>query len=128
MSVRAPAARSAGAPLTAVRGSKGTVVITITVEDSAPIEVADSAPIEVTDSYSQDIVGDVITFEDSYPASMPPLGENTQPAEDSPEIKATQAALDAARSKLDAADAKLNDLRIKRRKTSEYTIDLTKAD
>ena len=75
-----------------------------------------------------DKVDDVITIEDSCPASMPPLGENTQPEEDSPEIKATQAALDAARSKLDAADAKLNELRVKRKKTSEGVIDLTKTD
>jgi hypothetical protein len=102
MSVLAPAGRG-GARLTAVtdRDSKTTVVITITVEDSAPIEV--------TDSYPMDEVQEVITFEDSYPASMPPLGENTQPAEeeDPPEIRATQAALDEARSKLDAADARL---------------------
>ena len=81
MSVLAPAARRGGAlPTVADRDSKKTVVITITVEDSAPIVL--------TDSYPTDKVDDVITIEDSCPASMPPLGENTQPAEieDSPEI------------------------------------------
>jgi len=103
------------------RDSKTTVVITITVEDSAPIEV--------TDSYPMDEVEEVITFEDSYPSSMPPLGENTQPAEeDPPDIKATQSALDEARSKLDAADARLNELRIKRKQKSEGVIDLTETD
>lgn len=123
MSVRAPAGRG-GAPLTAVtdRDSKSTtVVITITVEDSAPIEVTDSCPM--------DEVQEMITFEDSYPSSMPPLGENTQPAEeDQPDIKATQAALDEARCQLDAADARLNELRIKRKKTSGGVIDLTETD
>ena len=118
MSVRASAARGGAPPMAvAERESKRSVVVTITLEDSALIEVTDSYP-------SSDKVDDVITVEDSCPASMPPLGENTQPEEDSPEIKATQAALDAARSKLDAADAKLNELRIKRKKTSEDTIDL----
>ena len=122
MSVIAPAGRG-GASLTALtdRVSNTMVVISITVEDSAPIEV--------TDSFPMDEVQEVITFEDSYPASIPPLGENTQPAEeDPPEIKATQAALDEARSKLDAADARLNELRVKRKKMSGGVIDLTETD
>ena len=129
MSVRAPRGRGARQTAAVI---ESTVIITLTVADSAPIVVTDSIP--------HCEVDEVVAFEDSYPASLPPLGEdsypaslpqlgeNTQPEEDSPEIKATQAALDTARRKLDAADAKLNELRIKRKKTDGGVINLTKVD
>ena len=97
MSVRAPRGRGARQTAAVI---ESTVIITLTVADSAPIVVTDSIPhcevdevVAFEDSYPASLPP---LGEDSYPASLPPLGENTQPEEDSPEIKATQAALDAA--------------------------------
>jgi len=95
------------------------------------VDLTDDSFIVIDDSAPAVIIGD------SYPSSMPPLdmgGDVSQQQHDTPIMRLSQAAIDKARLKLDAADAALAAMRLKRKRKAEAesaagregVIDLTK--